>query len=105
MLVHPSTGLGNAVSTVNKEAIALGMPVVASQVEEIHELLDTGNCGMLVPRQDVDTLANTITAMLRSEERRLHYARVGRAFVEQLFDLRYNSRWLAEHLHSTQRAT
>jgi glycosyltransferase involved in cell wall biosynthesis len=105
MLVHPSTGLGDAVPTVIKEAMALGLPVVASQVAGIPELLDNGNCGMLVPPQDVDALANAIAAMQRSEERRMHYARVGRAFAEQTFDLWRNGRWLTEHLRATQRAT
>jgi glycosyltransferase involved in cell wall biosynthesis len=104
MLVHPSTGLGDAVPTVIKEAMALGLPVVASQVAGIPELLDNGNCGMLVPPQDVGALADAITAMLRSEERRLHYAEVGRAFAEQTFDLWRNGRWLTEHLRATQRA-
>jgi glycosyltransferase involved in cell wall biosynthesis len=103
MLVHPSTGLGDAVPTVIKEAMALGLPVVASQVAGIPELLDNGNCGMLVPPQDVDALANAITAMLHSEERRLHYARVGRAFAEHTFDLWRNGHWLTERLRATQR--
>jgi hypothetical protein len=42
--------------------------------------------------------------MLHSEERRLHYARVGRAFAEHTFDLWRNGRWLTERLRTTQRA-
>src|SRR5712692_349584 len=39
ILVHPSSGLGDAVPTVIKESMALGTPVVASNVAGISELL------------------------------------------------------------------
>src|SRR5581483_344592 len=48
VLVHPSVMLGDAVPTVIKEAMCLGTPVVGSDIAGIPELLDQGNCGLLV---------------------------------------------------------
>ncbi|MEN4042819.1 MAG: glycosyltransferase, partial [Anaerolineaceae bacterium] len=44
LLVHPSCTIGDAVPTVIKEAMALGTPVIASNVAGIPELLDNGMC-------------------------------------------------------------
>ena len=64
VLVHPSNGIGDAVPTVIKEAMGLGLPVIASDVAGIPELLDHGRCGRLVPPQDVQALAAAIEELL-----------------------------------------
>jgi glycosyltransferase involved in cell wall biosynthesis len=50
------------------EAIACGCPVVASNVDGLPEAV--GDCGLLVPPDDPDTLADTIERALRSDVRR-----------------------------------
>jgi len=59
-LVQPiaKPGLGLAIL----EAMAAGLPVVASDTPEHRELLGDGDCGVLVPPADVDAMA---AAMLR----------------------------------------
>lgn len=103
MLVHPSIGLGDAVPTVIKEAMALGTPVVASNVAGIPELLDNGQCGMLVPPKDVNALANAIETILRDNVLRRKYADAAHKYTEEKFDLWRNGRCLAELLFSTRR--
>jgi colanic acid/amylovoran biosynthesis glycosyltransferase len=105
LLVHPSVGLGDAVPTVIKEALALGTPVVASAVAGIPELLDQGRCGVLVPPRDPDRLADAVGELLADAGRRRDLARAGRAFAEETFDVWRNGRRLAEILRSTRRAT
>jgi glycosyltransferase involved in cell wall biosynthesis len=102
LLVHPSTGLGDAVPTVIKEAMALGTPVIASNVVGIPELLDNARCGILVSPKDVSALANAIETLLTNAELRQTYARAARVYAEQKLDLWRNGRNLADLLRSTR---
>lgn len=101
VLVHPSSGLGDAVPTVIKESMALGTPVVASNVAGIPELLDGGRCGMLVPPQDESVLADAIMALLADPMMREAYAEAARKYAEEKFDLWQNGRRLATLIRST----
>jgi glycosyltransferase involved in cell wall biosynthesis len=103
ILVHPSSGSGDAVPTVIKESMALGTAVVASNIAGIPELLDEGRCGMLVPPGNPNELANAIEKLLTDEELRLRYADAARAYAEDIFDLWRNGQKLAELLRSTRR--
>src|SRR5690242_7164220 len=101
LLVHPSIGLGDAVPTVIKEAMALGTPVIASELAGIPELLDGGRCGVLVPPRDAIVLAQAIAMLLTHDAERARYAAAARAHMERTFDLWRNGRQLAEVLAST----
>ena len=90
ILVHPSSGLGDAVPTVIKEALALGLPVIASSVAGIPELLDYGRVGLLVPTKNVEALASAIRVLLADKEKRLKFAYEGRKFAENKFDTKRN---------------
>lgn len=95
-LVHPSRGLGDAVPTVLKEALALGTPVIASDVAGIPEILDGGKCGVLVPPADADRLSQALDSMAQSETLRARYSALGRARVQKLFSLWENGQRLAD---------
>jgi glycosyltransferase involved in cell wall biosynthesis len=103
MLVHPSCGLGDAVPTVIKEAMALGTPVVGSTAVGIPELLDGGRCGLLVPERNAERLADAIDRLIIDVEFRESMARQARAFAERTFDVWRNGRRLADLLRATQR--
>lgn len=103
MLVHPSSDIGDAVPTVIKEAAALGLPVIASKIAGIPELLDGGRCGILVPARDVEALAHAMETYLSNRELRTAYAVAARTFAEEHFDLWRNGRELAAELSSTVR--
>jgi glycosyltransferase involved in cell wall biosynthesis len=103
ILVHPSSGPGDAVPTVIKESMALGTPVVASHIAGIPELLDGGRCGILVPPGNPQELANAIEKLLTNEALRVRYADAARKYAEDTFDLWRNGQRLAEILSSTTR--
>jgi glycosyltransferase involved in cell wall biosynthesis len=103
IMVHPSPDLGDGVPNVIKEAMALGTPVVASNVAGIPELLDNGRCGMLVPPKDVNALAEAIEMLLGSETRRRKYTDAARARAEKTYDVWRNGQLLAERFCSTTR--
>jgi glycosyltransferase involved in cell wall biosynthesis len=104
LLVHPSCGLGDAVPTVIKEAMALGTPVIGSTAVGIPELLDHGRCGLLVPERRADRLADAIARLLGDPAQRLRLAHDARAFAERTFDVWRNGLRLADLLRGTASA-
>ena len=101
VLVHPSSELGDAVPTVIKEAMALGTPVIASDVAGIPELLQDGRCGILVRPRDVGQLAHAVRTMLTDARTCRYFAEQGRRFAENQFDVVRNGERLATILDST----
>ena len=101
ILVHPSLGLGDAVPTVIKESLALGLPVIASDVAGIPELLNHGECGALVPSGDVSALSKAILKLMTDESIRLKYAYTGREWACQMFDLEKTGKRLTRILQQT----
>ena len=83
VLALPSAweGLPNAVL----EAMACGLPVVASRVDGVSEIIESGVTGWLVPPGDVQAFANVLTQVASDWETRQAVA--GRAFelVRQRF--------------------
>lgn len=53
------------------EALAAGIPVVASDVPACHEMLQGGQWGYLVPERDVAALAEALIARLQQREQRV----------------------------------
>ena len=102
VLVHPSV-MPDAMPTVIKEALAVGTPVIASDLAGIPEILDRGRCGVLVRPGSVPALVEAIADLLGAESRRREYARLGRRHAERVFDLARNSQRLAECLRATPR--
>jgi len=103
VLVHPSSDVGDAKPNVIQEAIALGTPVVASDVAGIPELLDGGRCGILVPPRDVRRLADAIQTLLQNADLRHGYAERARRHAEATLDLWRNGVRLADHLRAATR--
>jgi glycosyltransferase involved in cell wall biosynthesis len=83
VFVQPSLheGLPNAVL----EAMAAGLPVVATAVGGTPEVVVDGITGLLVPPSDPDTLAQAITILLRDSGLRHKMARAGRERVAKHF--------------------
>lgn len=80
---------GNQDAPVNtlKEAMAIGLPVIASHHGGIPELVEDGVSGTLVPERDAEALATAIDQMLKTPENWGRIAHEGRAAVERLYDM------------------
>ena len=97
LLVHPSEGLGDGLPNVVREAMALGTPVIASEVAGIPDALRDG-CGVLVPPRNVDALAHAIAQLLNDPVRRQDIAARARRRTEERYDLWQNGARLASVL-------
>jgi glycosyltransferase involved in cell wall biosynthesis len=68
------------------EAMALGVPVVATPVDGIPELIDDGVHGLLLPPGDADAFARAIRALLDDPARRRELATAAARRVREAFD-------------------
>ena len=98
MLVLPSFAEG--VPVVLMEAMASRLPVIASRVAGVQELVDDGVSGFAVPPGDVATLANRIGQLMADPSLAARMGQAGRATVEQEFTIADEGAWLAEVLRN-----
>jgi colanic acid/amylovoran biosynthesis glycosyltransferase len=85
-----SDGNRDGLPTVLVEAMALGVPVVSTDVTGIPELVENGNTGIVVPQHAPEALADAIERLLDDRLTALALAAGARARIEQEFDLRRN---------------
>lgn len=70
------------------EAMAMQLPVVATAVNGIPELITSDSVGLLAPHEDDEALAGHLLEVLRDPERARRIAAGGRALVEGEFSAR-----------------
>ena len=68
---------------VNLEAMACGVPIVASKIGGIPAVVKDGENGLLVPPQDSEALADKIIYLLENEDVRKKLGKNGRKKVEE----------------------
>ena len=98
-----SDGNRDGLPTVLTEAMALGVPVVATDVTGIPELVEDGRTGLLVPQHDPPRLADAIERLLADRPLATALAAAARERVEREFDLRRNVGRLRELLEEAAR--
>jgi glycosyltransferase involved in cell wall biosynthesis len=81
-----SDGDRDGVPNVILEAMACGVPVVASAISGIPEVVDDGRTGLLVPPDDPVALADAIERLLADPRASNALARRAAAAVQQSFD-------------------
>jgi colanic acid/amylovoran biosynthesis glycosyltransferase len=92
------TSFVEGVPVVLMEAMAAGVPVVATYISGIPELVHDGRNGFLVAPSDATATASAIRRLLEDADLRDQFAKAGRKTIEQEFDLQAESRWLASIL-------
>ena len=94
LFVFPSLyeGLPGAVI----EAMALGLPVVASDIPPVREVVEPDASALLVPPGDPESLAAAIDAMLTDRARAAAFGRRGREIFEERFTLERSVKGMLE---------
>ena len=84
-IIH-RTGERDGIPNVIVEAFAHRLPVVATDVAGIGEVVRDGETGYLVPQRDPEALADAIMKMNKDREAAIRMAERGRALVMEQFD-------------------
>ncbi len=107
LLVVPSVihynGDRDGIPNVIMEALNGGMPVVATDVCGISEVIRDGETGFLVPQRDPAALANAIRKMLEDSKNAQKMGLAGKALVASMFDTQNNTQALANLYFSSVR--
>ncbi len=88
----------DGIPNVLLEAMAMGVPVVASDAGAISELIEHDVTGLLVGAGDTHAFTEAITSLAQDPARRMHLADAGRRAVRASFDARRWADELAAHL-------
>jgi glycosyltransferase involved in cell wall biosynthesis len=83
------------------EAMAAALPVVATAVGGVRELVLDGRTGFVIPPGDPEALARAVGSLVEDAGRRRRMGEAGRARVEEHFDLRQAQR---AHAHLYRKA-
>jgi len=84
VLAHPSR-IDNC-PVVVQEAMGLGIPVVATDVGGIREVIDDGRTGLLVPPADVEQLTRALRRVLCDDDVRRDMGAAARRTFEERFE-------------------
>jgi glycosyltransferase involved in cell wall biosynthesis len=85
LFVLPSLSEGLSVAIL--EALAVGVPVIATAVGGSPEVIDSGKDGLLVPPADPNALAESICLLVKDKELRTRLAKAGQEMVYRRFTL------------------
>jgi glycosyltransferase involved in cell wall biosynthesis len=94
--VFVMASFAEGVPVVLMEAMATGLPVVATRVAGVPELVDDGVSGFITPPGNPDKLAEKIEGLIADHALRTKFGRVGREKVEQEFNARREAVWLRD---------
>jgi glycosyltransferase involved in cell wall biosynthesis len=108
LLVGPSVvarnGKREGIPVVLMEAMSCGLPVVASRLSGIPELVDDGVSGLLVPPGDATSLATAIRRLVEDPDLRTRMGTAARARIERDFDLETNAQAILDRIDSASAA-
>jgi glycosyltransferase involved in cell wall biosynthesis len=96
LFILPSFVEGLPVSAM--EAMAIGVPVIATNIAGTSELIQDGKTGLLVRPSDSKALANAVITMMENYSFRLRAAELGRKKVIDEFDIENETAKLNEYL-------
>jgi glycosyltransferase involved in cell wall biosynthesis len=95
--VPTNDGRREGIPVVLMEAMGSGVPVIASNLSGIPELVNEQLTGLLVPPRDAVSLANALEFYFENSDLRHRLGRAGREKVVREFDLNKNVAKLAQH--------
>jgi len=101
LFVVPSRFESESFGVAAVEAMACGLPVIASDVGGLPEVVQHGLTGLIVPKEDVEALADAIMLLATDSDLRQTYGEAARWRVERLYDWRRNVEQMIEVYRAT----
>jgi glycosyltransferase involved in cell wall biosynthesis len=101
LFVLPSLGECFGIATI--EAMAAGLPVIASDVGGTADIIDAGANGFIVPGGDVAALGAAIETIVADDALRASMAVRSRMLAEERFDVEANARRTVDYLRQIAR--
>jgi glycosyltransferase involved in cell wall biosynthesis len=89
-------GKREGIPVVLMEGMSSGLPVVASGISGIPELVQDGTSGLLVPPRDAAALADALRRLYDDPQLRRRLGAAARERVQQEFDLERSAAQLAQ---------
>lgn len=100
LMVLPSiclaSGKQEGIPVALMEALAIGLPVIATDISGISELVEHGKSGLLVPERDAVALADAIIHLIQNPDLSSELGENGRRKILVDFNLEKNSKRLHE---------
>lgn len=84
--IKPENGNLDGIPNVIVEAMLAGLPVVASRISAIPELIEDGKTGFLVNEKDEKMLADRLEELIKDKQKRANFGNQGRQKVLKMFD-------------------
>ncbi len=94
------TSVSEGLPVVLMEAMAKELPVIASDITGIPELLDDGVNGYLIPAKQPQAYADAVKKMIENPQQRVAMGQKGREKVLAEFDIEKNTQQLHDIYHS-----
>ena len=98
--VETEGGDKDGIPTALLEAMASGLPSVATDAGSITEVIEDGKDGVIVPQRDAEALSGAIRAILGQPERRLRMGQEAAAKIRRSFDIRVCERTFHERIRT-----
>ena len=90
-----STGKMEGIPVSIMEAMACAVPVVATSISGVPELVQNQKTGLLVPPKDINALTNAIASIYNDPQNAKRMAQTGKELVLQQFNLHHNVQQLS----------
>jgi glycosyltransferase involved in cell wall biosynthesis len=94
IFVNPSLNEGMPNSVL--EAMSCGLPCIVTNIEGNNEVVRNGQCGLVIPPKDTDSLADALSRLIKDRDERERFGRMSRRVIEE----EYSWRKTAEQLMS-----
>lgn len=72
------------------EALAMGIPLIATDTDGFKEVLNNGEFGVIVSKGDIEKMADAILHLIHNKQMRENYSKVGRPHVKDKYNWNKN---------------
>jgi len=97
----PSTGLGEAWPVSVMEAMATGLPVIASEIGATPEMITSGENGFLVPQGDEEAIFQKILLLANDLNVRRRVGEAAKRTAQKRFDIAVTAKTLRDAIQET----